>query len=74
MHLNIQITTFDNCYINPTIDLILFLCCSIFVLISIIKRYTDYLNIIKYNPKLLIEMAATFISFKILCKRYNICL
>ncbi len=74
MHLNIQITTFDNCYINPTIDFILFLCCSIIVLLSMIKQYTDYLNIIEYNPILLIEMVATFISYNILCKRYNICL
>ncbi len=68
MHSNNQITSFDNCYINPTLDSIIFIICSCIVILSIYKRFYEYIHEIAYNPIILIEMPLTFISYKILCK------
>ncbi len=69
-----QIVSSNSYHINPILDFILYLICVTYAYISITKRIEYYIDKILNNPIIMIKMLGTFISFMILCNRYNICI
>ena len=66
--------SFDNHYIKPTLDLLLFLICIFQVLKSFINRLKQFIYYIKHNQNIIIDMIATTIASLILCNEYGVCL